>query len=127
MRGKLITFEGVEGGENAVANGVDRMLVLGDPHGPAADHALAACEDLRRPGDRLPTEAGLRLDLRPLRSLHLGQVVVKVRGVLLDEGEIDAPPLLFQDVFRHAANGRHVTAQLWREVLVADGGGRRGQ
>ncbi len=48
------------------ANGVDRMLVLGDPHGPAADHALAACEDLRRPRDRLPTEAGLRLDLRPL-------------------------------------------------------------
>ncbi|MNC07285.1 hypothetical protein D3C75_548280 [compost metagenome] len=69
----------------------------------------------------------MRLDLRPLRGLHLGQVVVKVRRVLLDEGEIDAAPLLFQDVFRHAANRRHVTAEFRREVLVADAGGRRGQ
>ncbi len=110
-----------------LANGVDRVLVLGDPHGPAADHALAPRENLRRPGDLLATEAGLRFDVCPLRGLHLGQVVVKVRRVLLDKGEIDAPPLLLQDVLRHAANGRHVTAELGREVLVADGGGRRGQ
>ncbi|MNC07286.1 hypothetical protein D3C75_548290 [compost metagenome] len=35
------------------ANGVDRVLVLGDPHGPAADHALALGEDPGRLDDRL--------------------------------------------------------------------------
>ncbi|MNU77796.1 hypothetical protein D3C71_673790 [compost metagenome] len=110
-----------------LADGVDRVLVLGDPHSPAADHAVALGKDPGRLADGVPAKPGLGLYLGPVGGAHLLKVLIKVRGMLLDEGEIDASALLLQDVLGHAAHRRHVTAQLGGQVLVADAGGRRGQ
>ncbi len=109
------------------ANGIDRVQVLGHPHGPAADDALAGGKDPGRLHDVGASQAGLLLDRRPIGGTHLRLVLGKVAGVAGDKVAIHRLWRLFQDVLGHAADGGHIATQFRRQVLVADGGGRRGQ
>lgn len=109
------------------ANGIDRVQMLGHPHCPAADDALAGGKDLGCLHDVGASQAGLLLDCRPVGGTHLRLVLGKVAGVAGDEVPIHHLWRLFQDELGHAADGGHVAPQFRRQVLVADGGGRRGQ
>ncbi len=109
------------------ANGIDRVQVLGHPHGPATDNALAGG---KHPGGLHylgAGQAGLLLDRRPVGGTHLRLVLGKVAGVAGNEVAIHRLRRLFQHVLGHATDGGHVATQFRRQVLVADGGGRRGQ
>ena len=103
------------------------MQVLGHPHGPATDNALADGKDPGGLHDVGPSQTGLLLDRRPVGGTHLRLVLGKVAGVAGDEIAIHRLWRLFQDVLGHTADGGHVATQFRRQVLVADGGGRRGQ
>ncbi len=109
------------------ANGIDRVQMLGHPHGPATDDALAGGKDPGGLHDVGATQAGLLLDRPPVGGTHLHLVLGKVAGMASDEVAIHRLWRLFQDVLGHAADGGHVATQFRRQVLVADGGGRRGQ
>lgn len=110
-----------------LADGVDRVQMLGQPHGPAADDAAAGGKHTGRQHYIGASQAGLLLDLGPACGAHLRFVFIKVAGMAGDKVAIHHLGRLFQHVLGHATDGSHVAAQFGRQVLVADGGRRRGQ
>jgi hypothetical protein len=108
-------------------DGVDRVQMLGQPHGPAADDAAAGGKYPGRLHYVVSDQPGLQLDFGPAGGAHLRLILIKMAGVAGDEVAIHHLWRLFQHVLGHAANGGHVAAQLGRQILMADGGGCRGQ
>lgn len=66
-------------------DGIDRVQMLGHPHGPAADDALAGGKNPGSLHDLGASQAGLLLDLGPVGGPHLRLVLGKVAGMAGDE------------------------------------------
>ena len=104
-------------------NGRHRVAVLGDSHGPAHDHALAAAVHASRQFDVFEGQAGLRNDVIPGRGIDHLQVSIHAVTVLRDESMVEngftATGLRFalplQQELGHAAHHRHIAAQGWAE------------
>jgi hypothetical protein len=63
----------------------DAVLVLGDAHGPAADHPLRGQRDVGRLADQVARHAALGQDHVPLRGVEIEHEGVPPLGVVIDE------------------------------------------
>src|SRR5258706_6183219 len=100
------------------------VSVLGDPHGPAADHALRRARDLRRLVDEIARDAATGDDLVPWLAVEILDERAETFGVVLDEvgGENASATAVEREHLLHdALEQRDVPVDAYRQEEARDG------